>query len=709
MTECTMVPELIGTTTNLMLKPEGCSGPRGAMQGSHYTQTPQIVGAMPRSCFTGFEREYAKYMFNVIVEEDCIVRKIFERRALVFNAESVLEKVIFVELRDAARTISCIQVPLFESNHQYFGFSYILTNLGKNIAPGQQLRKGQVIAECPSVIDKEYCNGVQANVILVSHPQVIEDACVISDKLADDLLAYGYKTHRLFIGEKNVPLLPYGDAENPRMFPHIGEKVRDDGILFGTRPFDPLLAAVECSARALREPCTQFDDCVIVDKEAEVFDIKVYRDDTRVYKREEDGNERPHSKMFTPSGIQAMLDAYYDGTSLYHADIRDYWRQLDKVRGSGSKASKSRVPLTPLAHQQFLTSIAIYPEDLAPGTIKRRQFNKDLMDDYVVEITIKYPIPMAVSGKLTDCAGGKGIAGETRPRHEMPYDDFGNYVDIMMADNAVLRRTNFNRPFESYVNAASRDVRIAVVDMFNEGREKDAWSHLMAYCWTASPEWARKLEMAHKSDERRRGMLQELADGARLRMWFPAMCEKGMAETERDIEANFPPRRSPLTFTLADGTKVRTEAEFIVGELYIIRLDKTGRESFSISAGRYQQFGTIAKQHSADKYRRPLREQPIKFMGEAECRMLGSYTPEGTTAEIHDRSNNPVVMDSILRNMITHETPSNIDAAVDREKLPLGNNRTMMIANHVLECEGVKFTTRKGNITTDTVKFDLDL
>lgn len=709
MVECTIEPEYVGTTTNLMLKPEGCSGPRSAMEGSHYTQTPQIVGAMLRSCFTGFERSYAKYMFNVIVEEKCTVDRIFERRALAHAMnEEVLEKVVFVQLHDANRTISCINIPLFESNHQYFGYSYKLTKRGRTLRGGMVLQKGEVLAETPSVIEKEYCNGTQANVILVSHPQVIEDACVISDRLQNKLLAYGFKTHRLFIGQKNVPLLPYGDDENPRLFPHIGEKVRPDGILFGTRPFDPLLAAIECSGRALREPCTQYDDCVIVDKEAVVYDIKVYRDDTRVFPKDENGKERPHTKMYTPSGIQAMLDEYYNGTSVFHANIRDYYCQLDASRGQKYR-SNQRIPLTPLAHQQFLTSIAVYPEDIERGTIKRRQFGKDLMDDYVVEITIKYPIPMAVSGKLTDCAGGKGINGETLPLELMPYDDYGNYVDIMMADNAVLRRTNFNRPFEAYVNAARRDVTIDALEMYNAGKVKEAWNHIIGFVQVASPEWARKLLAIHDTAERRTELLEELNNGGVLRMWFPSKCEKGMAETERDIEAAYPPRRSPLTFTNKDGTTTRTEEEFIVGELYIIRLDKTGRESFSISAGRYQQFGTIAKQHSADKYRRPIREQPIKFMGEAECRHLNAYTPQGTTAEIHDRSNNPIVMDTIIRNMIRHETPSNMDVAVDRKKYPLGNNRAMLIANHVLECEGQKFTTRRGNITRENVKFDLDL
>lgn len=699
MSECTTYRELVGTATNLMIRPEGVSASRVAMFGSHIAQTPQIDGAEPRTLFTGFEREYAKYMFNVIVEHDCTVIRVIDRHATANKFGVSLETLVITErLKDKA--IDVIIIPKFESNHQYFGFELIRTEAGKNIRPRDTLLKGTVLAETPSVINKEMCSGTQANVILVSHPQVIEDDVVISDRLADKLNAWAYKTHRLFIGSKSIPLLPYGDKDNPKLFPDIGERVREDGILYGTRPYDPLLAAVTCSKRALREPCTHFDDCVIVDKEAVVTDIKVYRNDLNVHATE-NGKDKPHTKMHTPSYIQSMLDEYYNGTADYNKQIRDTYMLIKKNRNMGlSRKASSDIKYSPLAHQTILNAIAFNPEDMPDGMKKnrRKQFNKDLMEDYVVEITIKYPIPMATSGKLTEGGGGKGIVGEVRPLHLMPVNDYGHEVDIMMADNALLRRTNFNRPFEAYVNAALRDVTVDVLALYDANRRNEAWNLMLDFLRTASPEYARVVEKTYATESRQHQLIDWLHDN-KMRMWIPADSEKEMDIVERDIEAKYPPKRSPVTFTLADGSKVRTEATFIVGNIYIYRLDKTGRESFSISAGRYQQFGTIAKQHSADKYRRPIREQPIKFMGEAENKHLSAYTKEGTTAELHDRSNNPIVMDQVLRTMLTHETPSNIDCAVDRTKYPLGNNRTMLIVNHVFQCEGVRFTTRVGNIT----------
>lgn len=706
---CTTKRELIGTGTNLMIHPDGAQSSRIAMFGSHITQTPQVDGAETRTLFTGYEREYAKYMFNVTVEHDCRILNIIDRRAkngFSNTFGTVLETVVFVECFDEHHTVDCIVIPQYESNHQYFGFELIRTPICNRMRVGDTLTKDTILAETPSVINKEFCYGTQANVILVSHPQVIEDACVISQNLADKLNAWAYKKHRLFIGSKNIPLLPYGTDENPRMYPEVGEKVRPDGILFGTRSYNKLLAAVECSARALRQPCTQFDDCVIVDKEAIVIDINVYRDDLTVAPHE-DGADKPHSKMTTPSHMQAMLDSDYNGTSLFHSQIRDFYVRLKRNREKGLNAKqRSDIKYTPKAHQTILNSIAYNPEDLPNGKKenRRKQFNKELMDDYVVEITIKYRIPMAASGKLTDCAGGKGINGETRPDHLMPCDDFGNRVDIMMADNAVLRRTNFNRPFESYICAAARDATEDALKLFDSGKPDEAWDYIIGFCECAAPEWAAKLKQAYGTTKRQHEFVDYLHNN-RLRLWIPSDSIKGMGETERDVEANYPPRRSPITFTLADGTKVRTDAKFIVGSMYIMRLDKTGRESFSISAGKYQQFGTIAKQHSADKYRRPIREQPIKFMGESELRHEAAYCPPGTTAELHDRSNNPIVMDEIIKNILTHETPTNIKSAVDRKKFPLGNNRTMLITNHVLACEGEQFTKRSGNITENSPIF----
>lgn len=669
-----LLPELIGCTTELMPAPDGSSGARVQMQGAHYQQAPVIVGNQKRNCFTGSEFEYAKYTFNICVEHTCKVERIIHRYpAKRVGTQPILETVLFVSLLDQPRKYDAIIIPRFASHHQYFGYDYVLTNEGRTVRRGQVLQKGTVLADTPGNIDDEWCIGINANAILASHPQVIEDACLISQELADNMMSYGYKTEVLSFGKSDYPLFLYGTEENPRIHPEVGEKVRADGILMAKRQHDELLCAVEMSTKSLMEPCGHFDHCINVDPTAEVVDIKVYRDDA------------PRGKLNTPLGMQDLCNQYADSLSYFYDQVRDFYAEIKKDK-------RVHIMLTPVAGQLVKDAIADCPDRFVSGVgPRKKQFGYDRLDDYRIEITVKFPIILDISGKITDTFGGKGVVGRVVPTEEMPIDEFGNRVHIIMSDNAMMRRTNWNRGYEHILNAARRDVQNETNRIAATGDFERAWEYMMGFVNCVSPKWHDVIDSTHSTVIKRQEFLESLTWDT-LRMWIPTDNPLGMLEVESNIKAHYPPLESTLTITMPDGSKTQTVEKFIVGEIYIIRLDKTGRDFSSLSAGRYQHFGTIAKQHSRDRSLRPVREHPIKVMGEAESRHLNAFVGGDLTAEIHDRSNNPIVAGEVIKSILMTDTPMNIPEAVDRTRFPLGNNRTMAILNHVNECDGVAFT-----------------
>jgi hypothetical protein len=685
--------DYVGCTTNLQIFPQGSSGARVAMQGTHYPQTVQCVGAELRKIFAGPERDYANYMFNVVVEHTCRVLRTIERVERP-GLRTPMETTVFVELinPDGGRSeIDIIIIPKYMSNHQTFGYNLELTDIGRKLKPGMVLKKGTVLAETPSVIEGEWSVGVHANAILVSHPMVIEDSCLISRSFAEKMLTYGYKTFTMDVGKKEYPLMIYGEGDDRRMFPKVGEKIRDDGILFAKRPYDPLLAAVEMSVGAISTPCGHYDICTFVDPESVVVDIKIHRDDTKPRERDAEGRRLPSSKMATPAGMQEICDEYAEALSKYQEEIRLFYNEQRKELGRRGR----QVPLTPRARQAVRMAIADKPDAVIPGEPRRvKQFNYDMIDNYRIEITVKYPIPLAMSGKITDTMGGKGIVCMVVDDEDMPVDDYGNRVDIMMSENAMLRRTNFNRGFEHYVNAARRDVQKRTMEMYESDGPEVAWEYLIGFLNAVNPIWANAVAHTHQTIDKIVEFIEDLREED-LRLWVPSSNPIPMDEVMRNIKRDYPPVRSPLTFRGPSGEMIRTKESFIVGELYMIRLDKTGREFSAVSAGKFQSFGTIAKRHSADKNRRPVSENPIKFMGESEARHLEAYVGDNVCAEIHSRANNPVEAGEIVRNILMAEVPMNLDVVIDRGKFPLGHNRSMEILRHIMACDGQKFTTRR--------------
>lgn len=690
--------DMTGCTTNLQIFPQGSSGSRVAMQGTHYGQLTPLPLAELRAIFAGPERDYGKYMDDIKVEHTCRVAKVIHRRSRpgYEYRNEILETLVFVQLIDpdsSEERWDVITIPRYKTNHQTFGYELNLTEIGKNISSGKILKKGAILATVNTIVDDEYCAGVNINTILVSHPMVIEDACVISESAAARMYTWGYTTKRMVIGSKEYPLYLYEDSDgNPAIFPEIGESVREDGILFGKREYDPILAAVEMTGINLTDPCGHFDKCTFVDPESEVVDIKVYRDDLKPKLYDELGNRKPNPKLSTPEGMQEFCDEYADGMSYFYQEIRDFYKSEINVGRYGDDKARS---MTPRAKQVTRFAVADNPKAVDSNLTRfTKQLGVVKNDDYTIEITIRYKIPLTQSGKLTDTMGGKGILAEVRPDHLMPYDDHGVRVDLMMSDNAMLRRTNFNRGFEVYVNAARRGVEQDVRALMDDGKLDEAYKMLIDFTRCINPEWADAIEQTHTSDSKRRDLLDEVYD-TNFRLWVPSDNLITMDDIERNVRDNFPPKATPLNIPMEDGSIERTKSNFTIGELYIIRLDKIGRENQALAAGKFQPFGTISKQHSTDKSSRPFNETAIKHTGESETRHQKAFIGGDVCADNHDRSNNPLVADNIIENILSAEVPTNIPHAVDRVKYPLGNNRIMAMNQHIIGCDGIAYTTEK--------------
>lgn len=674
--------ETVGSVTELMPGADGSSGSRVQMQGAHYSQAPVIVGNEPRNLFTGSEFNYAKTTFNVVAEEDCRVFRVVNRYpAGEYGIGKPLETYVFVQHHDDPNRLGVIHIPKYLCNHQYFGFDYVITPSGRSLKQGQLLRKGEVLADTPGNIDDEYCLGVNANAVVVSDKQVIEDAVLIRRSFAEKMSSYGYFTGIISVGHDEYLLFPHEDERgNRRMILRIGDKVGKSGILCAKRSFNPLLAGIEMTEYEMGEVCGHFDDPIYVDPGAEVVDIKIWQGTIQT------------NKYRDISQLQALPEEDVGASEQFMDEIRETYAMMKKKFGKN-------LQLTPELHSLMVIAIADKPEGIVRNredAIFRKQFGYDNLEDYRIEITVRFVIPLDVSGKLTESFGGKGIAGQVVEDDEMMVGEDGTPIDVAMADNAMLRRTNFNRPNEHNITAASMEVRRRAIEMLDDGTPDSVLiDYVFNYLKGVSSIWHGEVCAAHPTDALKMEYIEELRDKP-LRIRFPHERPEQIDEVQNFIEQNYPPRQTRLWVTNPlTGERELTIEPFTIGQLYMIRLDKTGRDASAIASCRFQQFGTIAKLHSRDKHRRPFREHAIKFSGEAEMRHKEAYAGNGIGAEAMDRSNNPIVMDYMIEQVLLAERPMNIEDAAPRDKFPLGRHNGLGIAHHVIRAGGSMFTTEE--------------
>lgn len=282
---------------------------------------------------------------------------------------------------------------------------------------------------------------------------------------------------------------------------------------------------------------------------------------------------------------------------------------------------------------------------------------------------------------------------------EMPVDKDGNRADIIMDPNATISRMNLGRLYEQYFNGASRDVVKRISQVLQPSTVMTApqetidqqFEYLTQYysCYSTRMEsWFRNNPI-----DKRQHLKKILSDG--IYLYMPPDNEKEVRGIVKELEQKFPQTYGPVTYVGNSGRRVTTKNPVRIGSLYIMLLEKTGDDWTAVSSGMLQHFGVLAPIPKSLRHAKPSRTQAIRAIGETEARIYASYVGPEITADILDRNNSVTSHEAVVDSILESAYPSNIENAVDRTKVPLGNSRPLQIVKHILQCAGIQFYYKK--------------
>ena len=137
-------------------------------------------------------------------------------------------------------------------------------------------------------------------------------------------------------------------------------------------------------------------------------------------------------------------------------------------------------------------------------------------------------------------------------------------------------------------------------------------------------------------------------------------------------KSRLPPCYGPCTYIGQTGKKITTKSPILIGEVHFILLDKIANTFSSVSSARLQHYGLPAKPTKRNKYSDPTRTSPIRSAGESEVRLFVNVAGGHATADLLDRSSNPLVHQQIVRGILTTAEPTNVYNYVDRSVYPIG-------------------------------------
>lgn len=378
------------------------SSARSYMCTNHVSQALVPIAGDEKIIQTGLEKQLGANTFSKKALEDVRVLKVISRyNGITANSVSAKTYVLVIVESLTTGEIDFIELPYYFSLHQYFGFKYKWNEeLLSNLTPGTILPKNTILADSPAVTKNSgYKFGVNANIALMNLPETAEDGVIISKSGAERYSYYIYETRVMETGSDTFPLNLYGDKDNYKPFPDIGEKVNKDSVIMAMRRYDDDLAPALLSVNDVTEFNPIHDMAVYVKgpgydtiengsvvSNGTVVDVRAWKNNK--FKREVYTNTTDN------------IDKYIKGNVKFYNELIDVYEALKKDHYR--KTGDNNLKVSEKLHRMLIDAYAVANRK----NVKMAYSHKNEPLDIVrVEITIQYKVTPGIGSKISDLAG----------------------------------------------------------------------------------------------------------------------------------------------------------------------------------------------------------------------------------------------------------------------------------------------------------------
>lgn len=684
------------------------SSARSYMFSSHMTQALAIHGGEEKIVQSGLEKQFGQNTFYRKVEKDGFrVVKIIPRYRGVSDSSvgKVVHMTIIGQYIDTGE-YDCIELPYHHTVHTQFGFQYKWNNdLLNRLTPGTVIPKDSILADSPNVGENNgYKIGVNANLCLVTEPETAEDGMLISESLSKKLVYDVYETVHVEFGSNTFPLNIYGDSENYKSFPDIGEQINKDSVLMVLRDCDNRLAHALTSKKDVREYDPLFDKAIYVKGPGDLVDTSngmVYTSEVVDIK----AWTCPKYKRDVLTGTSDIVDKYVKGLKQYYRDITDVYDEINTEHWKRYK--NNDVLMSDRLHRLIVEAMAIGNQDTGKITYSYRNEQLDL---YRLTFTIVHRCKFTVGSKASDSYGSKGVIVKIVPDDQMPYtvDEFGNkhVADIVMDPISVISRMNVGRLYEQYFTSMSRRCQAMMrhaVGGKTEGltlsdKEVDkCFDILMGMLKIIDTEQYIEYSKVSKDTIIKREIVHECLSKEVYILYRVSSKKKPYQIVMESKDTPYYPIITPVFRKTPEGKIIQYKEKIRIAPVYEIGLNKTADNFLAISTCAVNHYGILINNGGSSKRNNPWNNTGVRGCGETEGRLFTSYGGRWFVVELKDRSGSIETHKHIYKNILTAPSPTNIKSVVDRNIQPYGDDSSLQLLNNIFNAFGIniKYTDKE--------------
>jgi len=660
------------------------SSPRGLMMSSHVAQLVVLNKPEKNIIQTTLDRDLAKYVISAKFMHDVEIVDVIKRyNGWTGEASNVEYSIIYRRLDDGKYDI--MNIKKYNKFHTHFGFEYKFLIDPDTMYPGQVFKKDTYVAVPPTILneDMDYGIGLNANVAMITLPEVAEDGVIVSKSFCERMKFKIFETRVLHVNPNEILLNLYGDGDNYKPFPEIGEHVADHGILMATRKVDDEVMLGLLTTKELQRVNPIFDKAVYAD--GKVIDIKVYK------------NRK--NKMIAKEPDE-FIERYVIG-------LEDFYRRMLDTYNNIKRANGDNLELTPKLSKNIASAYAVVESKL--GKLKKI-YRKEEIDLYRIEIVVEKELIPTVGFKITDLHGGKSVIIDVWDDKDMPVDEYGNRADIIADPAATISRLNIGRLYERYIKNSSRVAKRLIKEEISkrlnisEPTGNDVYrltendvieifkDYILEFVNIFNNEQTEAYNQVfnNRDIESMREILKEIVE-EEFYIFMSLDMDKRAYEIVTDLElSKFKAVYGPVTFNYY-GNKVKTKTPIMIAPMYYILLSKIADDYLVTSSAKLNHFGLPISVGNADKYRLPYRNSPTRILGETEGRLYASYVGREFLAELKQRNTSIEQHKTVYRNILEAENPFYINDVIPRDKYPYEGDRALTILTSLFNSIGIDF------------------
>lgn len=654
--------------------PANVASQRGLMYNSHMNQSQIPHGAEPPKVFTGYEPIVGKYEYDSTEREDGVIQAIIPKFIIntgIYQLKENPSNYIIIRRDDGKIDYFTLE----QYTHRTDGYGYKNKWLNTNyVTVGNWLSKHIKLSTSPAHIGPDYCLGVNLNTVYMDHPLITEDAIVISQSAAAKFHTTGIAKMDIQISPNQVPINLYGDDEEYKFFPDVGERVRDDGVLLALRTPSADSIIQDMSPSALKQ-MQQFDERYYVPIGAKVIDVDVHI------------NRKSKTK---PKDMWGQVQKYRDQIN----------NQAIRIWEAYQEAVKNNQEITP----QFNTLVTRAMTTLMADNVRIPGFNKKadvtlVKKKEVIEfiyLSIKYVYENAPNAgyKIAGNFGNKGVCCTILPDDEMPHTLDGTRADIIIGPVSVYNRMNTGQLMVHAINFMSMKVLLNI----RKGLETQTITYDIAYGMIIeflndiNYKWGELVDKIHNvHPEKKKELVEDaLANGMRVQV-NPFM--KGFDTQYFDkLFKKYEIEKSYVSYVVKDedGTPIKkvSKQKMMVSELYWFILYKIPHMR-AVGVSHVNQYCTPVRPSNLAKNQYPFSQTPIR-LGEDEIRNLVMTSGSEVASHILGvYANSRKGVDMMTKHLLFAEEPAKLDRLPITKEEVTDTNSVMQIARHMFASFGV--------------------